>query len=84
MRNLLGRLNARNADELHRIGRFWRVTLGGTDRGRHVGVLYRTMTDVRAVRDAWERLDAEAQALVRELALAGDAEATVDELAARL
>ena len=84
MRNLLGRLNARNPDELHRVGRFWRVTLSGNDRGRHVGALYRTMTDVRAVRDAWDRLDAEAQLLVRELALADAGALTVAELASRL
>ncbi|MBA2277336.1 MAG: helicase-associated domain-containing protein [Chloroflexia bacterium] len=81
MRNLLGRLNARSAEELHRVGRFWGVTLSGGERGRHVGVLYRTMTDVRAVRDAWDRLDPDEQALVAALAL-GDGEAlTVADLA---
>ncbi|HWV35494.1 MAG TPA: hypothetical protein VNZ55_07675, partial [Thermomicrobiales bacterium] len=69
MRNLLGRLNARSADSLQGIARFWSVPLAGHDRGRHVGVLYRTMTDVRAARQIWERLTPVQQAIVRELAI---------------
>ncbi|MGI8485324.1 MAG: hypothetical protein ACR2OU_13800, partial [Thermomicrobiales bacterium] len=69
MRNLLGRLNARSADSLHRIARFWSVPLVGNDRGRHVGALYRTMTDIRSARQVWERLDSAHQVIVRDLAL---------------
>ena len=69
MRNLLGRLNARSADSLQGIARFWSVPLAGHDRGRHVGVLYRTMTDVRTARQIWERLTPVQQAIVRELAI---------------
>ena len=69
MRNLLGRLNARSVDSLQRVARFWSVNLVGNDRGRHVGALYRTMTNIRAVRDVWERFDDTTQHIVRELAL---------------
>ena len=68
-RNLLGRLNARTPDDLQRIAVFWQVPLPGGDRGRHVGALYRAMTDIRHARSVWERLDDGAQAIVRELAL---------------
>lgn len=70
MRNLLGRLNARSPDDLVHISRMWQVPLPGSDRGRHVGALYRAMTDVRHARAVWERLDPNAQTLVRDLALA--------------
>jgi len=80
-RNLLGRLNARSPDDLQRIAGFWLVALPGSDRGRHVGALYRTMTDIRQARSAWSRLDPDAQVIVRELS-AGEAGAvTVEELA---
>lgn len=69
MRNLLGRLNARSADSLQRIARFWSVPLVGNDRGRHVGALYRTMTDIRSARQIWVRLDSTQRLIVRELAL---------------
>lgn len=84
MRNLLGRLNARSSDDLLTIARFWRVYLPGTDRGRHVGVLYRAMTDLRAVRDAWERFDPAARDLVRLVATTAPGPATIADLATRL
>ncbi len=79
MRNLLGRLNARSADSLQRIARFWSVPLVGNDRGRHVGALYRTMTDIRSARQIWVRLDSTQRLIVRELALSeADALPVVD------
>jgi len=81
-RNLLGRLNARTPDDLQRIAAFWLVPLPGSDRGRHVGALYRAMTDIRHARSAWERLDRDAQDIVRDLALADSGALTIDELAA--
>ena len=82
MRNLLGRLNARSPDDLIQISRFWLVPLPGSDRGRHVGTLYRAMTDVRHARAVWERLDPNAQIVVHDLALAPPEPRTVAEIAA--
>lgn len=81
-RNLLGRLNARPADDLYRIGSFWSVNLTGNDRSRHVGTLYRTMTDIRSAREIWEILDPVQQAIVGELALSESDPLTVEEIAA--
>ncbi|MBA2469748.1 MAG: hypothetical protein H0V37_10120 [Chloroflexia bacterium] len=80
-RNLLGRLNARAPDDLQRIAAFWLVPLPGGDRGRHVGALYRAMTDIRHARSVWGRLDREAQAIARDLALAESGPLTIDEIA---
>jgi DNA-binding IclR family transcriptional regulator len=84
MRNLLGRLNARSSDDLVRIANFWRVSLPGTDRGRHVGVIYRVMSDIRACRDAWERFDPTAREIVRLLAASEAGPLTIAEIATRL
>jgi hypothetical protein len=73
MRNLLGRLNARSDDDLQRIAKFWQVPLT-SDRGRQVGLLYRTMSDVRAARSVMQRFDGDARTIVREMA-AAEAEA---------
>lgn len=81
-RNLLGRLNARSPDDLQRIAAFWLVPLPGSDRGRHVGALYRAMTDIRFARSAWERFDRDDQGIVRDLALAEAGALTIDEIAA--
>lgn len=81
MRNLLGRLNTRSADSLQRIARFWSVPLVGNDRGRHVGALYRTMTDIRSARQIWERLDPTQQTIVRELALSESDALSVADIA---
>ena len=83
MRNLLGRLHARPSEELTRVAAFWQVPLG-TDRHGHVGALYRALTDPRAARAAWDRLDLDERALVRLLALAEDEAPTLVELADRL
>lgn len=82
MRNLLGRLNARSPDELQRIARIWQVPLGGTDRGRHVGALYRAMTDIRHARAVWDRLDSNPQAIVRDLALGEIGASSIADIAA--
>lgn len=67
MRNLLGRLLQRPPAELERIANFWAVELRGHDRHGDVSLLYRTMTDVWAVRDAWERVSEPGKLLVRTL-----------------
>ncbi len=84
MRNLLGRLNARPSDDLVRIANFWRVALPGTDRGRHVGVIYRVMTDIRACREAWERFNPTEREIIRLLAASEAGPMTIAEMAGQL
>ncbi len=88
MRNLLGRLNARPPDELAQIAAFWRVPVAARDRRGLVGPLYRTLTDPRAVRAAWDRLAPNERDLVRFLALnewpEGEGPPTLAEIASRL
>lgn len=84
MRNLLGRLNARSSDDLVRIARFWRISLPGADRGRHVGTIYRVMTDLRACRDAWEQFDEIDRRIVRLLAVSESGPFTIAEIAEQL
>ncbi|MFL5758986.1 MAG: hypothetical protein ACJ789_04565 [Thermomicrobiales bacterium] len=84
MRNLLGRLNARSAEELTRIAAAWLVPLTATDRHAQVGQLYRALSDPRTVRDFWELLDDDERALVRLLALDEDIVLTIGQLANRL
>jgi hypothetical protein len=84
MRNLLGRLHARKTTSLVHIARLWRIPLQGSDAGRHVGALYRVMTDIRAVRDAWSRLDETGQRVVRTLSAAQSTARTIPELASDL
>ncbi|HWV23953.1 MAG TPA: hypothetical protein VNZ58_07170 [Thermomicrobiales bacterium] len=84
MRNLLGRLNARSSDDLLTIARFWHVHLPGADRGRHVGAIYRVMTDLRAARDAWSRFDPTSREIVRFLAASETGPLTVAGLAESL
>jgi hypothetical protein len=67
MRNLLGRLLQRSPAELERIARAWAIELGGSDRHADVSFLYRTMTDVWAVRDVWERVSDTGKRLVSAL-----------------
>lgn len=82
-KNLLGRLNARTPDDLQRIASAWLIPLPGTDRARHVGMLYRGMTDIRLARSMWDRLDPAGQAIVSTLALGDSSPATVEDLAQR-
>jgi hypothetical protein len=70
VRNLLGRLNARPPGDLVRIAERWQVPLTGTDARRHVGALYRTMTDIRSARSFYANLTPDTAAIVRALALA--------------
>ena len=84
MRNLLGRLNGRTPDELARIARFWQVPAeASAPKHRLVGALYRTMTDPRGGRDAWDRLDDPERRMVTVL---GNAESplAIGDLARRL
>lgn len=67
MRNLLGRLLQRSPTELDRIAEFWAIELRGQDRHGDVSLLYRTMTDVWACRDAWERISEPGKLLIRTL-----------------
>lgn len=85
MHNLMGRLHARGDDDLARIAEFWGVDAGRT-RQSLIALLFRVLSDPRAVRDAWQRLQADERAMVRALALApaDDAEPTVPQLAERL
>jgi hypothetical protein len=82
-RNLLGRLNSRTPDDLQRIAALWLVPLPGTDRGRHVGVLYRAMTDIRQARSMWDRLDNDSKVIVHSLAVGEAGSLTIEEIAAR-
>jgi hypothetical protein len=84
MRNLLGRLNARSADELTRIAAAWLVPMTASDRHAQVGQLYRALTDPRTIRDFWELLDDEEREIVRLLALEEDMALTIEQLANRL
>lgn len=81
MRNLLGRLLQRTPAELERIARHWSVELRGNDRHADVSTLYRTMTDVWAMRDVWERLSEPGKALIRALDLHDGAACPPEQIA---
>ncbi len=70
VRNLLGRLNARSPGDIIRIAERWQIPLSGNDARRHVGALYRAMTDVRAARTFYAHLTPEPAAIVASLAVA--------------
>jgi hypothetical protein len=84
MRNLLGRLHARKTSSLVHIARLWGIPLLGRDTGRQVGTIYRVMTDIRAVRTAWSRLDETSQRVVRALTTPQGTARTIAELATDL
>ena len=86
MRNLLGRLHARRLPELLRIAEAWSVPLYVESKSEVVGALYRAMTDPRAMRDIWDRLDPAERVMLAALTDASDEAVapTVEELAARL
>lgn len=84
MRNLLGRLNARTSDDLVRIAHFWQIPLPGNDRGRHIGAVYRVMTDIRAARAVWAQLDGPARDIVFTLAMAETGPQSIAEIADRI
>jgi hypothetical protein len=81
MLNLLGRLHARPPSDLEHIAAFWQVPLVDGPRHRQIGQLYRTMTDPRAVRDTWERLNAGERNVVRVLSLGDQVALTIPDLA---
>ena len=67
MRNLLGRLLHRTPDAIERMARFWGVDLRGYDRHGDVSSVYRAMTDIWAMRDAWEQTAPDARAILTAL-----------------
>lgn len=74
MRNLLGRLLERAPAELERIAGVWAIELRGYDRHSDVSFLYRTMTDIWAMRDVWERIRPDGRLVTGALAeVAGEA-----------
>ncbi|MDQ4045228.1 MAG: helicase-associated domain-containing protein [Chloroflexota bacterium] len=81
VRNLLGRLNARPPGDILRIAERWQVPISGTDTRRHVGALYRTMTDVRAARTFFDNLSDDTRLIVQHVALADGRLYTIAELA---
>lgn len=81
MRNLLGRLLHRTPSELERIARHWSIELRGHDRHADVSTLYRTMTDIWAMRDVWERLSEPGKALIRALDLHDGAACPPEQIA---
>lgn len=85
MRNLMGRLHARDDADLARIAAFWRVD-GARGRQSLIALLFRVLSDPRPARDAWDRLQPAEREMVRALALAPppESEPTLPELAARL
>ena len=64
MRNLIGRLNARSQTDLDRIAVAWRMIITAPDKAGTVAQVIRTLTDIRAVRDAWWSLDDNDRALL--------------------
>lgn len=84
MRNLLGRLNARSADELVRIATAWQVPVSGGDKLGQVAQLYRALTDIRAVRDVWERLPSDEREVIAALALGDESARPIADLAREL
>ncbi len=64
MRNLIGRLNARSQTDLDRIAVAWRMVITAPDKAGTVAQVIRTLTDIRAVRDAWWSLDDNDRALL--------------------
>src|SRR4051794_41010444 len=84
MRNLLGRLNARTTEELTRIATAWQVPLPTGDRLGVMSRLYRALADPRTVRDCWDRLPKDEQAMVRLLAVSEETALTLPELATHL
>ncbi len=84
MKNLLGRLHARNDDQRARIAMLWRVSVFGDDSSRHIGRIYQTMTDIRAVRDTWLRMSENQRRIVRLLAPHGATPLTIADLASAI
>ena len=84
MRNLLGRLNARSAEELSRISVAWQVPVSGSDKLGQVAQLYRALTDPTSARDLWSRLPVDERALTTLLLSADESASLLADLAAQL
>lgn len=84
MRNLLGRLNARDTGDLTRIATAWKVPPTAPDRAAIIGQLYRAMTDIRAARDLWVALPPDERHILQTLSTGEDNAFTIPDLAARL
>lgn len=84
MKNLLGRLHARSRDQREQIAMLWRVPLFERDSGQSIGRIYQVMTDIRAARDIWLRLDTIQQRIVRLLVPDDSTPLTIAELAIAL
>ncbi len=84
MRNLLGRLNARSAEELSRISAAWQVPVSGSDKLGQVAQLYRALTDPTSARDLWSRLPEDERALITLLLSSDEAAIPLADLAAKL
>ena len=83
MRNLIGRLNARSSSDLDRIAGAWRAPVSATDKSALVAQVFRTLTDLRAVRDAWSSLEDDERAFILLLART-DEPLSLPDLAASL
>ena len=81
MKNLLGRLHARSDDQRARVAILWRASVFGNDSSQHIGRIYQTMTDIRAVRDTWLRLSHTQQRIIRILVPDGTQPMTIADLA---
>ncbi|MFT4037854.1 MAG: hypothetical protein QM692_06715, partial [Thermomicrobiales bacterium] len=72
MRNLLGRLHARSLPELLRMAEAWALPAAGESKSDVVAALYRAMTDPRTMRDIWQGLEPDEQAVLATLANVAD------------
>lgn len=81
MKNLLGRLHARSSEQLAQIAMHWRVSVFGDENAQHIGRIYQTMMDIRAIRDIWVRLSPEQQEIIRILSQERATPQTILELA---
>lgn len=85
MRNLMGRLNARSDEELQRISTAWMLPGSARDRAGLIAQLMRAMTDLRAVRDFWDRQSPGERAMISSFVThVSDTGATIGELASIL
>src|SRR5687768_11896466 len=81
MRNLLGRLNARPADDLKQIADAWQIPLSGRDRLVQIGQIYRSMTRLTVVRACWDALEPRLRTTLGPILTAGDNGMSLPELA---
>lgn len=81
MRNLLGRLHKRTDDQRSHIATLWRASVFGTDTTQYIGRIYQVMTDIRAIRDTWQRLTETEQRLVQHLSREGVTPEPINQIA---